>query len=280
MNEKTDAWREISSKFNIPVKEIKKKVNSLLGSYRREKSREKKSFVTGSGADDIYSSKWFAYTWFEFLKNKNIPNVTTDTMSQNVQEEIEVANSCTDVSITVTDTISTDVITTSIAQSTNNSSPVSTTATQPVSNRTISSRKRRAAEKKKQQAMLEGAYNLLKRTSEPADDALVVFGNHVANELRKYDSQTLPYVKKAILDILFQADTGQFPRRGYYAADYYSSPSSNSTVTINISTPPSQSLLSTEPSKTVQLVQSPLRSTPYPETINSLENTDLECFDM
>ncbi|GBP85741.1 hypothetical protein EVAR_97237_1 [Eumeta japonica] len=179
------------------------------------------------------------------------------------------------------DTISTDVITTSIAQSTNNSSPVSTTATQTVSNRTISSRKRRAAEEKKQQAMLEGAYNLLKRTSEPADDALVVFGNHVANELRKYDSQTLPYVKKAILDILFQADTGQFPRRGYYTADYYSSPSSNSTVTINVPTPPSQSLLSTEPSETVRLVQSPLPSTPYPETtINSLENTDLECFDM
>ncbi|GBP71320.1 hypothetical protein EVAR_57704_1 [Eumeta japonica] len=166
---------------------------------------------------------------FEMRVSKKIQGKKLNILLfQNVQEEIEVANSCTDVSITVTDTISADVITTSIAQSTNNSSPVSTTATQPVSNRTISSRKRRAAEEKN---------NLLKRTSEPADDALVVFGNHVANELRKYDSQTLPYVKKAILDILFQADTGQFPRRGYYTADYYSSPSSNSTVTINVPTP-------------------------------------------
>ncbi|GBP12697.1 hypothetical protein EVAR_10338_1 [Eumeta japonica] len=129
------------------------------------------------------------------LEYKDLLKQIVYVKNYNVQEEIEVANSCTDVSITVTDTISTDVITTSIAQSTNNSSPVSTTATQPISNRTISSRKRRAAEEKRQQAMLEGAYNLLNRTNEPADDAIVVFGNHIANELRKYDSQTLPYVK-------------------------------------------------------------------------------------
>ena len=44
-----DAWRQISQQANIPVKDLKKKIQSLTGSFRREKSRVKKSQVTGSG---------------------------------------------------------------------------------------------------------------------------------------------------------------------------------------------------------------------------------------
>lgn len=44
-----DAWKEISSVMNIPVFELKKKMTTLLASYRREKSRIAKSLITGSG---------------------------------------------------------------------------------------------------------------------------------------------------------------------------------------------------------------------------------------
>lgn len=44
-----DAWRKISQEMNLPIADLKKKMDSLLGSYRREKSREKKSRITGSG---------------------------------------------------------------------------------------------------------------------------------------------------------------------------------------------------------------------------------------
>ena len=44
-----DMWKEISTKLNIPAKELKAKMTSLMGSFRRERSRERKSFVTGSG---------------------------------------------------------------------------------------------------------------------------------------------------------------------------------------------------------------------------------------
>nr|CAD7443895.1 unnamed protein product [Timema bartmani] len=50
----------------------------------------------------------------------------------------------------------------------------------------------------------------IRRTSEEPNDHYASFGNHLANELRKYELHTLPYVKRAILDILFQADTGRF----------------------------------------------------------------------
>nr|CAH7733334.1 unnamed protein product [Callosobruchus chinensis] len=46
-------------------------MKTLMGSYRSEKSRENKSRVTGSGSQDVYYSKWFAYKYFNFLADKD-----------------------------------------------------------------------------------------------------------------------------------------------------------------------------------------------------------------
>lgn len=45
-----DAWRQISREMeNKPIEDLKKKMRSLAGGYRREKYREKQSRITGSG---------------------------------------------------------------------------------------------------------------------------------------------------------------------------------------------------------------------------------------
>lgn len=41
-----EAWQEISNEINVPEEECKRKMNSLLASYRREKSKIKKSKET------------------------------------------------------------------------------------------------------------------------------------------------------------------------------------------------------------------------------------------
>ncbi|KAH9640870.1 hypothetical protein HF086_015209, partial [Spodoptera exigua] len=51
------SWRQISAQINMPVKAVTNKTVSFCGSYRREKSREKKSRLTGSGAAHVYNSK-------------------------------------------------------------------------------------------------------------------------------------------------------------------------------------------------------------------------------
>jgi hypothetical protein len=56
-NQREDSWRQISAQMNMSVKEVKKKMDSLCGSYRREKSREKKSRITGSGMYFYYYYK-------------------------------------------------------------------------------------------------------------------------------------------------------------------------------------------------------------------------------
>lgn len=46
---KEDAWQEVAEIVNVEVQEIKKKIESLKGSFRREKSRIKKGTGTGKG---------------------------------------------------------------------------------------------------------------------------------------------------------------------------------------------------------------------------------------
>lgn len=46
---KEDAWREIAEILNVEVEELKKKIESLKGSFRRERSRVKKGTGTGKG---------------------------------------------------------------------------------------------------------------------------------------------------------------------------------------------------------------------------------------
>ena len=48
-NFKEDAWRDIGNVMRRPGEDCKSKIVNLLGSYRREKSKEKKTHGTGTG---------------------------------------------------------------------------------------------------------------------------------------------------------------------------------------------------------------------------------------
>lgn len=52
-SKREDCWRKISNEMKLPVPELKKKLDSLTGSYRREKSKQRKSYITGSGKDSF-----------------------------------------------------------------------------------------------------------------------------------------------------------------------------------------------------------------------------------
>ncbi|CAG5038853.1 unnamed protein product [Parnassius apollo] len=42
-------WRKISKEMKLPIPELRKLLDSLMGSYRREKSKQRKSNITDSG---------------------------------------------------------------------------------------------------------------------------------------------------------------------------------------------------------------------------------------
>lgn len=56
---KEDAWEEIAREFDTSTSDVKKKINSLLASFRRE--RQKIIKPSGAGTEDIYDRKWFAF---------------------------------------------------------------------------------------------------------------------------------------------------------------------------------------------------------------------------
>ncbi|XP_076656033.1 uncharacterized protein LOC143360788 isoform X2 [Halictus rubicundus] len=77
-----NSWREISSILNLPVAELKNKMKSLMGTYRRERSRQKKSLITRAGKGDIYVSKWFAFDCFNFLSDRDNTSQTMEVLTK------------------------------------------------------------------------------------------------------------------------------------------------------------------------------------------------------
>ncbi|XP_035826724.1 uncharacterized protein LOC101860181 [Aplysia californica] len=70
---KNDCWEAISVTMNCHVDEAKRKMESLLASFRREKSKAKKIIALGleRGTHEVYESKWFAFDKMSFLMDRS-----------------------------------------------------------------------------------------------------------------------------------------------------------------------------------------------------------------
>lgn len=66
-NKVADAWERIhiNLSFDCSVKELKKKKDSLMASFRAILNRKKKSFKSGMGTDDLFKLNWFAFEVME-----------------------------------------------------------------------------------------------------------------------------------------------------------------------------------------------------------------------
>lgn len=58
--------------------EVKKKIESLLASFRQERQR-KGTIQSGAGTDEVYPSKWFAYKNMGFSIDKHKLQKTKNT---------------------------------------------------------------------------------------------------------------------------------------------------------------------------------------------------------
>lgn len=78
-NIKNMAWDSLASMFSRDQPEIRKKVHSLLASYRRECNKVGTKIASRKGVK-IYKSSWFAYESLRFLhykakRERNVPEV-------------------------------------------------------------------------------------------------------------------------------------------------------------------------------------------------------------
>jgi len=82
---RTDAFIDIANKLNAEEQEVRKKIESLLTQYRREK----KALILKSGmsSDDI-KTPWYAYKYFHFLSKKNAPRITRSNTSEDGESSL------------------------------------------------------------------------------------------------------------------------------------------------------------------------------------------------
>jgi len=69
----------MTSFFNINGEVLKKKMNAVLNSYRQERQKVN-SKTSGMGANEVYTSTWFAYNALQFLHTKYQPRPTKNTI--------------------------------------------------------------------------------------------------------------------------------------------------------------------------------------------------------
>ncbi|CAG4929759.1 unnamed protein product [Colias eurytheme] len=203
---KEQAWKDISCKMKLPVNEVKKKITNLRGVLRKERYRCRE-FNKSDGVP--YESKWFAFKHLSFLEDiryhlpmdkKNEPSSTatlkvgktepeSDSNAENEKEEEEAANNSESDMPLASATVWMQ----------GHETPEEPQQTTTRKRKTVRKVIRRAKKLKSEEYFYK------------PDNTYDAFGRLVASELRKYDNHTLAYVKKAIMDIIFQADTGSLP---------------------------------------------------------------------
>jgi len=75
---KSDSWIDIANEVNLDTNEVKKKMDSLLTSFRRE--RQRVGTKSGIRKDGVYHSVWFAFRAMAFLNDKFKPKKIQNTL--------------------------------------------------------------------------------------------------------------------------------------------------------------------------------------------------------
>uniref|UniRef100_A0AAR5PH17 MADF domain-containing protein n=1 Tax=Dendroctonus ponderosae TaxID=77166 RepID=A0AAR5PH17_DENPD len=196
---KMDAWNKVCSAVGKSVEACKRKMTSLLASYRKEKNRIKSSMRTAKGAHEVYRSRWFAYKAFRFLEDRHKPRQRLKTEQEiDTEKQIEGDNS----------QMEEDGGEIQDAQETIVARSPSPTNEMP--------QKRL---KKLQKLLIEDDIGLMTRAesrlkspiSDPAEE-VQAFGNYIISKMKSYSEQTRKSVEHAIYDVLVTADRGQYER--------------------------------------------------------------------
>ncbi|XP_066263077.1 transcription factor Adf-1-like [Euwallacea similis] len=211
--QKNDNWTVIAEVIGCTHEEVKKKMESILSSFRREKAKGKKSVGTGKGRQEVYVSKWFAFPRMAFLLDKygpvkainwveeeDIPNKQEpegEDDSETVADEQESANT--------PQVIAGDEVETQVSEMTT----VNTSECVTTQNR----KNRRRPNSTVENSKIDETTNILKSVASNKQlkaDECNVYGRHVANKLRSYTKRTRNMVQHYINNILFNADMGQY----------------------------------------------------------------------
>ncbi|CAH2012159.1 unnamed protein product [Acanthoscelides obtectus] len=189
---KNDKLKQIATKYECTVIEVKNKIKNLRSAFHRER---KKLQSKKSGSSPLTKGQWFAFELLSFLLDVDKHRRTTSTASDNGEE------SANEDDISVSNTQDTEAEVSNIE-----------------GHRSCEERRdiviapKKKTEKKKRfispSDREEEAYNILKSSCQR--DEFSTYGEHVGNELRHLSPRAQTIAKHLINNILYDASMGKF----------------------------------------------------------------------
>lgn len=204
-NIKDKAWNKISDELRRNAIETKKKMESLLASYRRERKKYELA-LGGSHPDKGYISKWFAFNAMSFMANRSfdrkpLHDIHDDPLDEIFQQDSSRSQDSYEVNSKQVKPNGEEsprrIATFDVSPSASNKEKECKHSCS--SNRSASEYKRR--------------------------DASDIFGEYVSTKHRKYSDHVKNVIEHQIAQILFDADMGLY------------NPGTTTTVTISAQSP-------------------------------------------
>nr|XP_023019437.1 uncharacterized protein LOC111508231 [Leptinotarsa decemlineata] len=193
---KNDAWESLVRNINLPQLSVaQKKMESSLGSFRREKAKTKRSEGTRKGAMDIYKSKWFAFDSIQFLMNRDEPRKGVNTENDEAElDDLEVSRESNKEQAQLEDE---GVDMRSPAPS------IQSFHSQPSSASLPTLKRNKKQKQPAEDPRLQRAFEIMESASNRRRSA-----QHIAQKLIGYSVRTRALVEREINTVLFRADMG------------------------------------------------------------------------
>ncbi|XP_017781837.1 PREDICTED: uncharacterized protein LOC108566460 [Nicrophorus vespilloides] len=200
-NKREEEWTSLADIFSTSPSEIKRKINSLLASYRRE--RIKLQSTTGED-----TSRWFAFKELHFLKDKYTPRKMT-----NMEDEEHYVNP--DM-VKIEEVLFTEEMDEDVDE------PKQTESNE---NYAYTSEKKQSSDGNVHDENIAPPKFFKRIRARPVKDEYDVYGELIAHEIRKLPRRDQYRVKHSINNIIYEAHMNeQSPDN----AIQYSSPNSSS----------------------------------------------------
>ncbi|XP_018580149.1 uncharacterized protein LOC108917848 [Anoplophora glabripennis] len=194
---KQSAWEQIACSMDLGVDEVRQKMNSLLGSFRRERSKMRRG--EGRYALGNFASRWFAFDKLLFLwdRHEAVPNdkVDLEELQRKLDEEGE-------------DNLALDSDSNHLLEEELNAATHQTSLSSKKQPRKIFTSSIQPPPTKKTKFTHDHSGEDL--PTFPAQEECSLYARYLAEKLMRMSCRTRALVQRSINNIIFEADLGKY----------------------------------------------------------------------
>ncbi|XP_017774374.1 PREDICTED: uncharacterized protein LOC108561092 isoform X2 [Nicrophorus vespilloides] len=203
---KFNAWYSIAKACNVNIDDARKKMQSLQGSFRRERAKGKIIVGIGKEAKEVYKSKWFAFKHLLFLLDE--PNEPTNN-TEKIRNDIEDVS----VGIESPEYALYEALNSNIKNTDNWNQHINKEIdrfenVEDIENRlkalkTVTPNPQKNVKNHREE--VHSSYQ-----TRPPEDPTMIYASHLTNKLKQFEGRTRSYLEHAINQLVFEAEMGMY----------------------------------------------------------------------